>query len=515
VGTVTPGKRGSYADFGELFEELYRQVRPPEEVRDNGHGTRRHRSSPHLGDDEILEKVRRSKNAEKFEMLFDAGEISAYAGESEADYALLAILRFWTQDPDQVEGLMRRSALYRPRWDKRHSGGRSRLRYSIERSLHNDGRPFETYSYMKPAAAREEDAEEEIHSDHEQGVPPDGDRKAFRERFKTPAEIMADARKEEPWIAEPWLARGGITDLAGAAKLSGKSTWMMHMAAAILRGRYFMGRKCVKSPVVYLSEQGNNIEKALRSAGLEEHPDLHIMLRHMAHGLTWPQILKAAVLMCKDVGALVLMVDTLNRFAGLVGEQENQAGPVAEAMTPLLDAARRQDLAVMVSRHANHEGRGRGSTQFLHDVDIVLTMRVPDATAANNNARRLEAHGRYDHIPLVTNITLEKENGAERYVDNGSSAKMQREAAEKAITETISEHNRERVDPPTKDELVEACKGAASEPTVRRAMEDLVGRGEIQRVGKGVKGSPHRYQFIPVTDGGLPPDGDRNESEDF
>ena len=488
---------GRYKSFEEFFLDLHGQVKGPRvDARANGHG-RSKGGAALVEDDVILEKVRTSKSSAKLEALFDRGDITGYEGESEADWALLYVLRYWTQDPDQLARLMARSALDRPRHHERHSGAQTRIEYTIARRLDGD---FKTYDWPEEFIPATEDP-----------LPPDGGQKAFRARFTTPKQIMESATVADPWAVKPYLALGGITDLAGAAKLTGKTTLLMHMAAAIVDGRYFMGHKAKKSPVVFLSEQGNNIEKALRSAGLTDHPAIYIMLRHLAHGLTWPQIMQAAILMCEDVGAKVLMVDTLNRFTGLVGEQENQAGAVAEAMTPVLRAARDHELAVITSRHANHEGRGRGSTQFLHDVDIVLTLRSPDA-ALDANVRRLEAHGRYDDIPPVTNIALEKEDGREFYVNHGSSSKMQREATEAAIKDTISERNRLRLPGPTIDDLKKAC--GASRSTIQRAIEELGHRGALEAYGRGVKNDPVRYQLILPTEGGVPPARGQNESED-
>jgi hypothetical protein len=90
-------------------------------------------------DDVIIEKCRSAKNAPKFEALFDHGDLHAYGGDaSGADYGLLGILTYYTQDADQLERLMRRSRLARTKWDEGRAG-RSWLRYSIENALKDVG----------------------------------------------------------------------------------------------------------------------------------------------------------------------------------------------------------------------------------------------------------------------------------------------------------------------------------------------------------------------------------------
>ncbi|MCP2014802.1 primase-polymerase (primpol)-like protein [Deinococcus sp. HSC-46F16] len=70
-----------------------------------------------------LERARRAKNGSKFQRLFDEGDITGYASASDADYALLNMLRFWFgPHPDLLDELMRRSALMRPKWDRATAG---------------------------------------------------------------------------------------------------------------------------------------------------------------------------------------------------------------------------------------------------------------------------------------------------------------------------------------------------------------------------------------------------------
>src|SRR5215207_8767489 len=74
--------------------------------------------SPPKNDDEIIELCRRADNAAKFARLFDSGDTGEYAGDdSAADFALLGILKLYTQDPEQLDRIMRRSTLKRDKWD--------------------------------------------------------------------------------------------------------------------------------------------------------------------------------------------------------------------------------------------------------------------------------------------------------------------------------------------------------------------------------------------------------------
>jgi primase-polymerase (primpol)-like protein len=118
----------------DVADRFVRAFNPPRDKgATNGRGRRKLPVS-NVPDEVIIGKIRDSKQAAKFEVLFDAGDVSAYPGSSEADFALLCVLRFWTQDHAQLVRLMKCSALYRPRWDERHSGHQTRLEYTVERA---------------------------------------------------------------------------------------------------------------------------------------------------------------------------------------------------------------------------------------------------------------------------------------------------------------------------------------------------------------------------------------------
>lgn len=75
---------------------------------------------PNESDDSIFEKIRNSKNGEKFKKLWD-GDTSGYHSQSEADLALCDHLAYWFKnDSAKVDSLFRKSGLYRDKWDRKH-----------------------------------------------------------------------------------------------------------------------------------------------------------------------------------------------------------------------------------------------------------------------------------------------------------------------------------------------------------------------------------------------------------
>ena len=237
----------------DLIDELAAWMQAPdaETVQTNGHaeGTKP-KGSGLVDDDVVIENCRSAKNAPKFEALFDCGDTSAYGGDaSGADYALLGILKFETQDPDQLERLMRRSALARPKWDEWRAG-RSWLRYSIDNALKDVGE----------SRTRKRKGGRPISSDRHRHRHPiyDGDDDDLGEEAEETvrtssisfAEIPEPERPEEVW--EGIIVRGWPALWFGGTGVT-KSVMALAVAQAIAdkNTKVFLGRSVITAPVMY------------------------------------------------------------------------------------------------------------------------------------------------------------------------------------------------------------------------------------------------------------------------
>ena len=120
TGRPLPGHPLTVEDRHEELAALYRETFG-ETSGDGPGGTLAEPVSSPMDDDEILERCRRAGNAEKFSILFDDGDADRYHGgdHSAADLALVMILSLYTQDPEQVDRLFRRSGLVREKWTSR------------------------------------------------------------------------------------------------------------------------------------------------------------------------------------------------------------------------------------------------------------------------------------------------------------------------------------------------------------------------------------------------------------
>jgi hypothetical protein len=136
TGMALPGRGlGQIADRHAELEEFIAAMRPEGATgksRSKGHARpapdwQPVRISPPMDDAQVLAAARMGRYAETFAPLYDRGtcENPAWAkdhSESGRDHFLISELCYWTQDPTQIERLMRRSALARPKYDEYHHG---------------------------------------------------------------------------------------------------------------------------------------------------------------------------------------------------------------------------------------------------------------------------------------------------------------------------------------------------------------------------------------------------------
>ena len=85
---------------------------------------------------------------------------------------------------------------------------------------------------------------------------------------KSLRKIVEEAEETPDWILKDLLKAGELTLLDGLAKLSGKTTFVMHGLKAIRDGEPFLGEATKRARILYLCEQGNNFKEAITDAGL-------------------------------------------------------------------------------------------------------------------------------------------------------------------------------------------------------------------------------------------------------
>lgn len=116
--TVT-GQRltGAAADIEDRQAELaaYYLELFPEKPTNNGGAVR---SGASATTEEVIALASRAKNGAKFEALM-AGDLSGYGEDaSAADAALCSLVAFYSRDPSVIDAVVRRSGLYREKWER-------------------------------------------------------------------------------------------------------------------------------------------------------------------------------------------------------------------------------------------------------------------------------------------------------------------------------------------------------------------------------------------------------------
>lgn len=317
-----------------------------------------------------------------------------------------------------------------------------------------------------------------------------------RKLFITAKQLFEEHPERVNWIAKPWLATEAITELDGKAKSAGKTTFALAVCNAILTGADFLDEPTLRSSIVYLTEESTpSFRAALERASIGAHSDFHIFFwnrmfqipKENDSGSAWEQAVDKAVKRAKAIRARVLVVDTFAQFAQLVGDKENSAGDVLEAMLPL-QKARDEGMAVLLIRHERKEGgnigeSGRGSSALSGVVDIILRLHRPEGRHADN-VRQLDAVSRFGDTPRETTVAL---NGGNYEILGDKDAV----ALQAALDNLLSVASVGSADAMTLDELSE--KTGSSRTTLQSAISHLENSGSIKRCGEGKRGNPHRY----------------------
>jgi DNA polymerase-1 len=328
-------------------------------------------------------------------------------------------------------------------------------------------------------------------SETPQFIPPTIESEFGEKKFlpvKTLREVVAEAEETPEFIVKDVLKKGELTDLSGLAKYSGKTTLVMHMLEAVRAGDLFLGEPTKKARILYLTEQGNNFKEAIEKAALDLDDDGFVVVQHRdVRGEEWEKLIEKAIKLCEKDGRDVLIVDTFAAFTKLIGSEENNAGDIRSRMEPLKKAAQSHGLAVLVIRHAGKDGKGRGSSQFEAEVDIVATLKRPEGNHADT-VRQLETIGRYG--ATKQNIELTEEG----YVPLGSDEKVAFTKAVRTIKGVLPRRKENAV---TEDAIVEKAKGEVGKGTLIRALRWLVDQQTVTREGSGKKGSPYTYWLPP------------------
>jgi hypothetical protein len=316
----------------------------------------------------------------------------------------------------------------------------------------------------------------------------------------TPIESLLENVPPEPdWKFCGYVATYALTLLAGRPKV-GKSTLVFALLAQLVAGERFAGIETAPAGVLLLTEERRDTlaEKArilglvsfppllLPNGGNELRRPMHVLMRHDAGAVAWPELVRQAMTYCHQHELGVLVVDTWDRWTNLRGDAENAAGAVNEALEPLQYAAA-SGLAVLIVTHqrksAGEFGDAvRGSNALTGGVDVVVELERPLASfSLGPHARVLRAVSRFSSTPDELFLELDDVNNGFAAIESPEQVKAASERLRVAEAASGS----------TSKEIAEAVELPAA--TVRRHLNFLLEAGYVERSGSGKRGDGFRW----------------------
>jgi hypothetical protein len=282
--------------------------------------------------------------------------------------------------------------------------------------------------------------------------------------WRTASAIASATPEDVDWLWGDYLAFETVVELDAKMK-AGKSTFLGHLVRAVTAGRAFLDRETTRTPVVWLTEEGDRTFRSILSrAGLATSDDVHVLTRRALGSISWTEFVLAAWDKIDEVGARWLIIDTLSKFAGFKAEQENDSAAAMAVMLPLQQLSTKTGACVLTTRHDRKEGgeigdSARGSSAFGGDVDVIL--RLSRVGGKTPNRRKLEALGRFDETP--DELTIELAADGYRVVTPNDA----RDAALLALRELLDQETRVAVT----DYIDELREAGHSRTVVYRAID--------------------------------------------
>jgi predicted ATP-dependent serine protease len=296
--------------------------------------------------------------------------------------------------------------------------------------------------------------------------------------FERLSDMLASAPDEPEWLWEGFLVPGAITLVAAKPKV-GKSTLVMGLIPRLLAGEPFLGLETRKTVAILLTEENGQtiVEKARQFGG----PEAELLRYAQVATVPWYRIVESAARHASAVGSELIVVDTLNTWAGLRGEAENAAGAVLNIVRPLKVAAA-GGLAILVVAHHRKSGGVhwdaiRGSNALAGTVDIIIDV---ERSTLGPTTRILKAVSRFRSTP--DELVVELDGDDYRVLGNAAVARSERDAEE--ILDAVR-----MLGTPTVDELSDAT--GIPEQTLRRRLRALGDR--VSSSGSGRKADPVRW----------------------
>jgi len=291
-------------------------------------------------------------------------------------------------------------------------------------------------------------------------------------------ELLNEAEEEVNWVVDDLLPSGGFSVIIAKPKV-GKSTLARQIALSVAQGEPFLGRQTMKGAVLYVSleEKRSEVKSHFQLMGATGTEDLGVYIGSIPEDAN--EWLKSEIERKKPV---LVIVDTLFRFARVA--DVNDYSKVITALDPLLALARTHSAHLMGVHHARKSGGDGadttlGSTAIFGSVDTAIVMKRVDGK------RTIETQQRYGTDMEATILVFDTETKTASL--GGTKEEDDILKVSEAILEFLKSTS-EPVNEPDIDAEVEGRTGLK-----RKALRELVAKGQITRHGAGKRNDPYLY----------------------
>ncbi|NBB87661.1 MAG: AAA family ATPase, partial [Bacteroidetes bacterium] len=172
--------------------------------------------------------------------------------------------------------------------------------------------------------------------------------------FQRLSALQEEEKAAVRWVAKPWAAEGALTVLVGPAKRGGKSTFVRDFARAVVSGDDILGHATAQHPALILSEDPPGVvEQTYLEMGFTGHPaaqHLHVLPFRSVRGISFPELIDECRKHAQQVGARLLIVDSLLRFAQL-----DHLHDIRQQHISVLDGLKEAGIAVVAT--ASYDAR--------------------------------------------------------------------------------------------------------------------------------------------------------------
>jgi hypothetical protein len=497
VNEIPDRQNALNAFAGKFLVDDHKDKRESPNGHANGH-------TPGLpSDEQVLAKLRADKRAPEFANLFDHGDLSGHEGdESRADYRLLRLMYFYTQDHAQLERLFDQSVLgQRPKWRRRDD---YRWR-TIAAAISKGGA---TYSWPSSSSSPLGD------SDDDDGAFVDD------ESLRLTSLASVDRPPDErPVVVEGMIPQRFPAILYGDGGTA-KSLLAASMLLDVARGaERWMGHRIKQhGPVIYLDfeldleEQARRIYQLAEGVGLQSLPENFYYLSGGDHPAG--VVLKRTLGFAKDCGAVLVLLDSLG-FA-LEGDAEASRDVLRfrrEYIKPFETAG----ITLLIVDHQSkilagegyHQKSPFGSVYKSNSCRSVIQVGVEDQQDGELTVyfRHKKANFGSKLDPFEAKLTFHKSK-----VEITHRALSSEEIATEGSLNTTQKIRRLLKDGPMyPNELAE--KIGATEGTIKNSLTKLRKGGEIEDTGEVSESGAHevRLRQAPSSSSHTPSDNDDDD----